>query len=275
MAGGLLRVRRDRRAENRNFRLRKPTWVDPFPFIPGTEPEKRLFEALVNRHIFFLFQADLPELEHKNVVKRNQEIKRLEAEIRRLIRELVNLNKKDAKLERVIRQKLDLDKKLRKRKAELDYWQQLSQGGAFLFEPGFKPDFVMPEYKVILDPFGIFHHSLPDAVKRDTIKSAVYRALGYAFYHPWWDERGFLWADGTGSALHFERIGYDANAVLDRIPEFKLGEKYPLKDPVQIEAKKKPGYILGRNLGAGANSVAIANHMRTKPKVLTIKRRKR
>ena len=61
MAGGLLRVRRHRGP--RKVRLHKPAWVDPFPQIPGTEPEKRIFAELVLRlHIFFLFQGQIPEL---------------------------------------------------------------------------------------------------------------------------------------------------------------------------------------------------------------------
>jgi hypothetical protein len=35
--------RRARRAPNRAFRIEKPVWIDPYPTIPGTEPEKRIF----------------------------------------------------------------------------------------------------------------------------------------------------------------------------------------------------------------------------------------
>lgn len=197
-----LSVRRRRRAPNRNFRLRKPVWVDPFPAIPGTEPEKRLFEALMRRRLYFVFQGDLPEY-------------------------------KDFK-------KLPV-----------------------LFVPAFKPDIILPEYRVILDPFGVYHHSLPQAVQRDRIKSVVYRSLHYAFYHPWWDDRGFLWEqDG-----HFERIGFDALAVLDRIPEFRRGPVAKLTDPLDIAAKRNPGYRIGKNIGAGANSVALANKKRTRQKL--------
>ena len=94
-----LAARRNRRSGTGTFRLKKPIWIDPYPFIPGTEPEKRLFEAMMKRSIYFIYQGDLPEL--------------------------------------VDGMKLPV-----------------------LYTPGFKPDFVLPEYKVILDPFGIFHHSL-------------------------------------------------------------------------------------------------------------------
>lgn len=198
-----LGVRRRRRATNRAFRLREPVWQDPYPFIPGTEPEKRLFEALIRRRIYFVFQGDLPEY-----------------------------------------------KDLRKLPT--------------LYVPAFKPDFILPEYRVILDPFGIYHHSLPDAVARDAVKYAVYRALGYGFYHPWWDDKGFLWEqDGS-----FVRIGFDALKVLSMVPELRRGPVAKLTDPADIEAKQRQGYRLGKNLGAGATGVAAANHKRKRSKPL-------
>ena len=267
--------RRNRRATNRKWRLKKPHWVDPFPFIPGTEPEKRLFEALVRRRIFFLFQADLPELSHENTAKLKAQLKALETEIRHLIAQLAKLGNQNARLERIIKAKFKAAQELQRKIAELDAIQKAGVAGAFLFQPGFKPDFILPEYRVIIDPFGIFHHSLPEAVKRDALKSAVYRALGYAFYHPWWDESGFLWEDGTSGTLNYERIGYDANLLLDRMKEIRRGPTVQLTDPILIAAKKNPGYYIGKNIGAGANSVALANRLRTKPKVLTIRRRRR
>jgi len=270
-----LGVRRTRRAENRNFRLKKPVWIDPYPAIPGTEPEKRLFEALIRRHIYFIFQGDLPELQADNKTRLTKRLKALETEIRHLIMQLAKLGNKNAKLESVIREKLKLREKLIIEMSKLNQIEKAGVSGAFLFQPGFKPDFILPEYRVIIDPFGIFHHSLPEAVKRDAMKSVVYRALGYAFYHPWWDERGYLWADGTGTNLTYERLGYDANAVLDRIPQLHQGPLHKLTDQADKDAKLSPGYRLGKNLGAGANSVAIANQKRTRAKNLGIRIRGR
>jgi hypothetical protein len=194
-----LSVRRGRRAPG-TFRLKKPVWIDPFPQIPGTEPEKRIFEALYRRRIYFIFQGNLPEFDkHEKLVG--------------------------------------------------------------LAVPGFKPDFVLPEYRLIIDPFGVFHHSLPDAVKRDAFKSVWYRALGYEFIHPWWDERGFT-LENAGT---FTPVGYDANAILDSSVNLRRGPTHKLTDPKDIAAKRSPGYRIGVNLGAGANSVAIANHKRTRP----------
>lgn len=200
-------TRRKRRAENRDFKIRKPVWQDPFPGIPGTEPEKRIFECLVRHRLYFVFQGTIPEY----------------ADFKKL---------------------------------------------PTLYVPAFQPDIVLPEYRVILDPFGIYHHSLPDSVKRDAIKSVVYRALGYHFYHPWWDDKGFLWEQDNS----FIRIGYDTERLLSMVPELWRPPVRKLTDPKDIEAKRYPGYRLGKALGAGAFSVAIANKKRTRPKSLTIKR---
>ncbi len=196
-----LSVRRGRRTGKNVFRLKKPLWQDPYPQIPGTEPEKRLFEALMRRRIYFIFQGDAPDL--------------VKTEHRLLLNDRI-----------------------------------------------FKPDFILPEYKVILDPFGVFHHSLPEAIKRDAWKSVVYRAAGYAFYHPWWSERGWEWQDGAA----FTPLGYDSLAVLARVPELGRPPQYALKDPLDIAAKRFPGYRLGKNLGAGATSVGLANSKRKRPK---------
>lgn len=191
----MITVRRPGRRHGRKFRIHKSHWIDPFPAIPGTEPEKRLFAALVQRGIFFAFQDDLPELKHGP-------------------------------------------------------WLTLAR-------VDFAPDFIIPEYKVILDPFSEFHHSLPDAIARDARKAVIYAALGYKFYHPWSDEvarRGGL-------------------AILGDIPELFGKPKVKVKDLPEKwqKAKKFPGYYLGPNLGLGATSVAAANRKRRKPHGLQIR----
>jgi len=225
-------TRRTRRITKTPFRLRKTPWVDPYPSIPGTEPEKRLFEALMRWRIYFIFQGDLPELQVKDL--------------------------------------------------------------PVLWQVGYKPDFILPEYRIILDPFGVFHHSQPDSIARDVKKSVIYRALGYTFYHPWWSERGWEWLEIPGShglagrprldaqrlkeSLRVEEgagrrgataplapLGTDTLALLGKIPELRSGPRFPLKDPKDVAAKKYPGYRLGKNLGAGANSVAAANRKRKRP----------
>lgn len=206
MPGARLEFRRNRRQTTGRFRLKRPVWVDPFPTIPGTEPEKRLFEVLVRRRLYFVFQDYLP-----------------------------------------------------------DYSDPKTK--AFLYNPDFQPDIRLPEYRLIFDPFGIYHHSRPDQVLRDRVKSVVYRQLGYEFIHPWWDNDGFL-LENNGT---WERVGFDAEAVLESSERLRMGPRWKLTDPRDIAAKKFPGYRLGKALGAGASSVALVNHLRRRQHAPVIK----
>lgn len=179
------------------------------------------------------------------------------------------------------------------------------QGQVPEFEPGgpmytmappeYKPDFVLPEYRLIIDPFSPFHHSREKAVQRDVRKVAVYNAAGYAYYHPWavggndwvWDQyhdsrkqivtrvRGKVTArirlyEGVNAQTNsyrnidrrLEGAKMDTLAMLLSIPELRAGPRYKLKDPRDIKAKQSPGYRIGKYLGAGASSVAAANRSR-------------
>jgi hypothetical protein len=209
-------VRRNRRRQTTSFRLHKPKWVDPYPGIPGTEPEKRIFAALIQRRIFFIYQGQIPELQRGLYVA--------------------------------------------------------------MAIPGFKPDFILPEYRVIIDPFSPYHHTLPDAIERDARKFALYTALGYKFYFPWALEDGeFEFSQASvrfkkpikfrQSAIHGKYHG--ALAMLSAIPELN---RKPVRKLTKRQAalKKKQGYELGPFLGAGANSVAAANRKRAKPKPITL-----
>ena len=212
MAGAtrsLLSVRRNR--YDRKFRLHVPPWVDPYPNIPGTEPEKRTFAALIQMGIFFTFQAQLPE----------------------------------------------------------------SKKGLFvqLLDPGFKPDFVLPEYRAIIDPFSPYHHSLPEAVFRDSRKDATYRALGYSFWHPWAEADGLFIFDQVASPVYKQGAQpaltgqyQGALAMLGAIPVLQKPPQFPKNLTKKQELlKATQGYELGPYLGAGANSVAAANAKRKKP----------
>lgn len=231
-------TRRRRRQTRGSFRLHKPRWVDPFPQIPGTEPEKRVFAALVQRGIYFVYQGQVPEFEKGSPMY-------------------------------------------------------------FLAPPNYKPDFVLPEYRLIIDPFGAFHHSTEEAAKRDTGKIARYSAAGYAYYHPWWGVPGvplgdWLWTQSHNLVNHprnstlrrkfrvrpnaygnisrtLQGVSMSTNAMLDSIPELRLGPRHDLTDPRDIAAKRNPGYRIGQYVGAGANSVAAANKTRRRPKNLVLR----
>lgn len=234
-----LRTRRSRRQTRRTFKVFVPHWVDPHPEIPGTEPEKRVFAALLDQlRIYFIFQGQVPEFEKGGVMVSAAPV-------------------------------------------------------------AYKPDFVLPEYKLIIDPFGAYHHSLEEQAKKDAIKVAKYNAAGYAYYHPWtgvagtkpgewvWDQRHNLLGSKSNQKIR-DTYGVkykEAYPGLDRrligkmntidmllsIPEIALGPRYLLTDIRDIEAKRKAGYRIGEFLGAGANSVGAANRARRKPKSLNLR----
>lgn len=236
-----LRTRRNRRQKRAVFKVFTPKWIDPYPYIAGTEPEKRVFAALLDQlHVYFIFQGQVPEFE--------------------------------------------------------------SGGAMFSARPvNYKPDFVLPEYKVIIDPFGAYHHSLADQAQKDAEKIALYSAAGYAYYHPWtgvsgtkpgewvWDQRHNLLGSKRDKTLrkHYgiEESRYpglkrqltgkmNTMEMLLAIPEIAAGPRYPLKDMRDIQAKAQKGFRIGENLGAGARSVAAANAKRRKPKSLAIRTRR-
>lgn len=234
-----LRVRRRRRQTPGRFKLHKPRWVDPYPHIPGTEPEKRVFAMLVAMNVYFIYQGQVPEFEKGHPM-------------------------------------------------------------FTLAPPNYKPDFVLPEYKLVIDPFSPFHHSLEEAVERDVRKVVAYSAAGYAYYHPWalangdwsWDQyhdssksirlgktRVRLYQGVNANRNQYRGIArkltgrrmntYD---MLRSIPELVRGPLYKLTDPRDIAAKQFPGYRLGEYVGAGATSVGAANRKRRRSPLLTIRR---
>lgn len=202
-----------RRRVGGKFRLHKVRWVDPFPQIPGTRPEKQVFAALVQRRAYFIYQGQVPEYD--------------------------------------------------------------IGGQYYTARPlNYIPDFVLPEYRIIIDPFGEYHHSLPEAVEKDRDKVAAYLALGYSYYHPWavsdnvwrWNQYAYK-AKSDRYRKPRQNLtplqGYRSTMdMLADIPELSAGPRWPLKFQADIEAKKTRGYRLGPNLGAGASSVGAANRAR-------------
>lgn len=186
-------VRRKRRAARGRFLIRKPVWIDPYPQIPGTEPEKRIFAALIGRRAYFIYQDWLPEVYEGRA--------------------------------------------------------------AGLVMPRFIADFILPQWRVIIDPFSDYHHMLPDQVERDAIKAVFYTSLGYTFYHPWASE-----VEAAGGA-----------AIVANVPELQLPPIHPLP------AKELPfvpqGYRLGPYVGAGATGVAVANRRRRRAPALALRTR--
>jgi hypothetical protein len=187
--------RRSRRQTVGKSRLHPAPWIDPYPWVPGTLPEKMLFAELVFRRIYFVFQGDFTPQEKQLIPT--------------------------------------------------------------LQVPGFKPDFLLPEYRVVLDPFGEFAHTQGDSIQRDRLKYVVYTGIGYSFYHPWASE-----ITDRGAALFLDKV-----VELGRPPVQKLS-------PIDAAAKAQQGFRLGQYLGAGANSTAAGNKARAGRKlhVVSIRR---
>ncbi len=100
---------------------RTKTFVDPFPAIPGTLPEKMLYAALMARQIPFLYQesvtATIPEIGLNN---------------------------------------------------------------------NYRPDFILPDTKIIIEVQGAYWHSMPDRIESDSFRAAILEYLGYKVLF-WWD----------------------------------------------------------------------------------------
>ena len=122
--------------------------------------------------------------------------------------------------------------------------------------PQFIPDFVLPQWKVIIDPFGDYHHLLPEAIERDARKAAIYTSMGYVFYYPW---ASFIEESGAGQ-------------VISAMPELAQPPRYGLS------ARDLPyvsqGYRLGPYVGIGSTSVGAANRARRRPRNLTLRARR-
>jgi hypothetical protein len=180
-------VRRKRRKQSTKFRLHAAKWVDPFPWIEGTLPEKMVFAELVKQGFYFIYQGDFPKT---------------------------------------------------------DRYVQVSAE-----DPAFQPDIIVPEWKVIIDPFGDYHHSKADARESDARKLAFYEKRGYEFLHPWSsdiEKYGGAWVLQQSKRLYGP-------------PMFKL-------DPEDAMWKRSQGYRLGKWVGRGLAGLRAANRKRTRPK---------
>ena len=47
-----------------------------------------------------------------------------------------------------------------------------------------RPDFILPDYKIIIDPLGEYWHTLPGKAESDLAKFTLYQAAGYTVYIP-------------------------------------------------------------------------------------------
>lgn len=164
-------------------------WIDPFPNVHGTEPEKRVYAALSYRGIRFYFlnnvQIAIPEI--------------------------------------------DIFKK-------------------------YQADFVLPDYKIIIEVQGAFWHSKPAVIESDAFKFALYQMMGYTVY-AWWDldimrDINKLFANLPGVPVHYvnnmatELAPYDRTKVNSSkgiiTQNRKRGQRLSYrKKPVTVKSRTK------------------------------------
>ena len=49
----------------------------------------------------------------------------------------------------------------------------------------YRPDFILPEYRIVIEVFGNFWHTVEGAFERDWKRAMMYQAAGYKFYALW------------------------------------------------------------------------------------------
>lgn len=49
----------------------------------------------------------------------------------------------------------------------------------------YRPDFVLPEYRIVIEVYGTYWHTTPGATDRDARKAAMYESAGYRYYQLW------------------------------------------------------------------------------------------
>lgn len=111
-----IRDRANKQRTTRNF-----VWLDPYPEVYGTKPEKMVYAELIRRGIDFQYTAQ------------------------------INTGVPDI---------------------EVNQW--------------FKPDFLIPAQKIIIEVQGAYWHTMPDRIAQDSLRFALMEMAGYRVY-AWWD----------------------------------------------------------------------------------------
>lgn len=111
------RIRRSHRYQALGYKA----WVDPFPGILGTRPEKIIYNELIERRIPFMYQT----------------------------------------------------------------WHH-AELSRFNFDKWYRPDFLLPTLKIVIEVQGFYWHSKPQQIEKDAFKFAVFQTLGYKIL-AWWD----------------------------------------------------------------------------------------
>lgn len=174
----------ERKDRAKKYRVsRYGVWVDPFPNIMGTRPEKMVFAELVRRQIPFQYQN----------------------------------------------------------------WFYVDLIG-LVGNRWYRPDFIIPNYKIIIEVQGAYWHSQPKAIESDAYKYTLYELMGWKVL-TWWDyeiedDLGALFAK-TPELNSYKYKGtytlykkqYDDSAGIRKMNEAK--RKPWTKKPVGVKSKQK------------------------------------
>lgn len=49
----------------------------------------------------------------------------------------------------------------------------------------YRPDFILPEYRIIIEVYGHYWHTQTGSLRRDTTRAMMYTAAGYKYYYLW------------------------------------------------------------------------------------------
>jgi hypothetical protein len=145
----------------KKIRTNRESFIDPFPEMHGTLPEKMVYAALSMRRIPFLFLNDV----------------------------------------HFVFPEIDFDK----------YYQA---------------DFVLPDYKIIIEVQGAYWHSMEKEIESDAFKFAVYEMAGYTIL-AWWDYD--IYSNLAGL--------FAQNPVLAGFPSFDLFDQGASELPVVRRTK--------------------------------------
>lgn len=118
---GFTSAERRREASKKRYARNWRGFVDPYPEVLGTMPEKIVYARLTLMRIPFMFQSTL----------------RVDIPIIGLVKD-------------------------------------------------YRPDFILPDAKTVIEVQGSYWHSMPTAIEADSYKYALYQAMGYKVLI-WWD----------------------------------------------------------------------------------------
>jgi very-short-patch-repair endonuclease len=133
---------------------------------------------------------------------------------------------------------------------------------AFNFNDWYRPDFILPHHKIIIEVQGAYWHSKPEQVEKDAFKYALYQYSGYKVL-TWWDfeidsNLFMLFAKepslGFNGAIRGGRIITENQEIIDDAKGIRTGNtkraNYGAPKRTSIYSKRKTSTRRSFTLGA-------------------------